>query len=91
MKKDLGTLCLHLSICISLQNASRTALAATNTIKLKTFLIFDIGNNKTQGGQTKDWNDKNDNANYAPSYHMEGLQRGLPFLKKYSIRSTKKI
>ena len=20
-----------------------------------------------------DWNDKNDNANYAPSYHMEGL------------------
>ena len=21
-----------------------------------------------------DWNDKNDNANYAPSYHMEGLQ-----------------
>ena len=35
-----------------------------------------------------DWNDKNDNANYAPSYHMEGLTNGsgLPFLKKYSIK-----
>ena len=34
-----------------------------------------------------DWNDKNDNANYAPSYHMEGFTNGLvlPFLKKYSI------
>ena len=36
--------CLHTSVgCISLQNASRTALCyATNTIKWKTFLIFDI-------------------------------------------------
>ena len=35
---------LHTSVgCISLQNASRTALCyATNTIKWKTFLIFDI-------------------------------------------------
>ena len=24
-----------------------------------------------------DWNDKNDNANYAPSYHMEGFTNGL--------------
>ena len=33
-----------------------------------------------------DWNDKNDNANYAPSYHMEGFTNGsLLFLKKYSI------
>ena len=23
-----------------------------------------------------DWNDKNDNANYAPSYHMEGFTNG---------------
>ena len=23
-----------------------------------------------------DWNDKNDNANYAPSYHMEGFANG---------------
>ena len=38
-----------------------------------------------------DWNDKNDNANYAPSYHMEGFTNGsgLPFLKKYSISSER--
>ena len=42
--EDLSTLALHTSVgCISLQNASRTALCyATNTIKVKTFLIFDI-------------------------------------------------
>ena len=34
-----------------------------------------------------DWNDKNDNANYAPSYHMEGFTNGSgsQHLKKYSI------
>ena len=32
-----------------------------------------------------DWNDKNDNANYAPSYHMEGFTNGSGcHLKKYS-------
>ena len=42
--EDLSTLALHTSVgCISLQNASRTPLCyATNTIKWKTFLIFDI-------------------------------------------------
>ena len=42
--EDLSTLTLHTSVgCISLQNASRTALCyITNTIKVKTFLIFDI-------------------------------------------------
>ena len=41
--EDLSTLALHTSVgCISLQNASRTALCyATNTI-IKHFLIFDI-------------------------------------------------
>ena len=41
--EDLSTLALHTSVgCISLQNASRTALCyATNTIVMKTFLIFD--------------------------------------------------
>ena len=34
-----------------------------------------------------DWNDKNDNANYAPSYHGRFYQwLRLPFLKKYSIK-----
>ena len=38
-----------------------------------------------------DWNDKNDNANHMPSYHMEGFTNGsdLPFLKKYSIKCEK--
>ena len=42
--EDLSTLALHTSVgCISLQNTSRTALCyATNAIKQKTFLIFDI-------------------------------------------------
>ena len=37
-----------------------------------------------------DWNDKNDNANYA-SYHMEGFTNGSgwAFLKKYSIKCEK--
>ena len=38
-----------------------------NTIKWKHSLIFDIIVNKTQGVRP-DWNDKNDNANYAPHY-----------------------
>ena len=45
--------------------------------------------NKTQGGQTN-WNDKNDNANYAPSYHMEGLPMAqVAIFKKYSIKCEK--
>ena len=40
-----------------------------------------------------DWNDKNDNANYAPSYHMEGFTNGsgCHFLKKYSIKCEKRF
>ena len=41
---------------------------------VKTFLIFDINHQQNTGGQTED--DKNDNANYAPSYHMEGFTNG---------------
>ena len=33
-----------------------------------------------------DWNDKNDNANYAPSYHMVLPMAQATFLKKYSIK-----
>ena len=39
-----------------------------------------------------DWNDKNDNANYAPSYHMEGLPMAqVAILKKYSIKCEKDL
>ena len=64
---------LHTSVgCISLQNASRTALCyATNTIKWKTFLILLLNHQlKILAILGPDWNDKNDNANYAPSYHI---------------------
>ena len=37
-----------------------------------------------------DWNDKNDNANYAPSYHMEGFTNGSGcHFKEYSIKCEK--
>ena len=37
-----------------------------------------------------DWNDKNDNANYAPSYHMEGFTNGSGcHFWKYSIKCEK--
>ena len=38
--------------------------------------IWHKSSSKTQG-QDPDWNDKNDNANYAPSYHMEGFYQWL--------------
>ena len=36
---------------------------------------------------------QNDNANYAPSYHMEGSYQWLrlPFLKKYSIKGQQDL
>ena len=67
--------CLHTSVygCISLQNASRTALCyATNTIKWNIPNIWHKSSTKHKEVRP-DWNDKNDNANYAPSYHMEGF------------------
>ena len=53
--EDLSTLTLHTSVgCISLKNASRTALCyATNTIKVKTFLIFDINHQQNTRSQTR--------------------------------------
>ena len=75
--EDLSTLALHTSVgCISLQNASRTALCYAANLIVKTFLIFDINHQQNTGESDPDWNDKNDNANYAPSYHMEGFTNG---------------
>ena len=75
--EDLSTLTLHTSVgCISLQNASRTALCyATNTIKWNIPNIWHKSSTKHKEVRP-DWNDKNDNANYAPSYHMEGFTNG---------------
>ena len=65
--EDLSTLALHTSVgCISLQNASRTALCyATNTIKWNIPNIWHKSSTKHKEVDP-DWNDKNDNANYAP-------------------------
>ena len=75
--EDLSTLTLHTSVgCISLQNASRTALC------YQPILLSENIPNIWHKSSTKhkevrpDWNDKNDNANYAPSYHMEGFTNG---------------
>ena len=73
--EDLSTLALHTSVsCISLQNASRTALCyATNTIKWRKHSNIWHKSSTKHKEVRPDWNDKNDNANYTPSYHMEGL------------------
>ena len=65
-----------------------TALCyATNTIKWNIPNIWHKSSTKHKEVRP-DWNDKNDNANYAPSYHMEGFTNGqLSFLKKYSIKA----
>ena len=66
-----------------------TALCYATTIKWK-YLIFDI-NHQQNMRVRPDWNDKNDNANYAPSYHMEGFTNGsgCHFLWR-NIRSSAK-
>ena len=54
------------------QNANRTALCyATNTIKWNIPNIWHKSSTKHKEVRP-DWNDKNDNANYAP-HHMEGF------------------
>ena len=76
--EDLSTLALHTSVgCISLQNASRTALCyATNTTARNIPNIWHKSSTKKHKEVRPDWNDKNDNANHMPSYHMEGFTNG---------------
>ena len=38
-----------------------------------------------------DWNDENDNANYAPSYHMEGLPMARVAIFKEIFDQVRKI
>ena len=76
--EDLSTLALHTSVgCISLQNASLGPHFVTQPIlQVKTFLIFDINRDKTQGGQTELKQLKTIFTNYAPSYSHEGFTNG---------------
>ena len=59
---------IHLVEAYFLQKCQqdRNFCYATNTIKWKTFLIFDINHQQKHKEARPDWNDKNDNANYAP-------------------------
>ena len=87
--KIWSTLALHTSVgCISLQNAMVTAHFVTQPILLSENIPNIWHKSSTKHKEVRpDWNDKNDNANYAPSYHMEGFTNGsgCHFLKKYSI------
>ena len=94
--EDLSTLTLHTSVgCISLQNASRTALCyATNTIKVKTFLIFDINHQQNTRRSDQIETIKTIIQTTRPRITWKVLpmrSSRLPFLKKYSIRSTKRF
>ena len=91
LSEDLSTLALHTSVgCISLQNASRTALCyATNTI-MKTFLIFDINHqqNTRRSDQIETMSD-NGKLRTSVSHGRFYQWLRLPFLKKYSIKCEK--
>ena len=78
--------------CISLQNVGPHFV--TQPILLSENIPNIWHKSSTKHKEVRpDWNDKNDNANYAPSYHMEGFTNGsrLPFLKKYSIKLRKDL
>ena len=82
--EDLSTLALHTSVgCISLQNASRTTHFVTQPILLSENIPNIWHKSSTKHKEVRpDWNDKNDNANYAPSYHMEGFTNGSFIFKE---------
>ena len=79
--------------CISLQNASsdRTLLRKSLLAKENIPNILEQTINKTQGGCDQIENDKNDNANYAPSYHMEGLPMAQVAIFKEIFDQVRKI
>ena len=91
--EDLSMVTLHTSVgCISLQNASRTALCyATNIIKWKIFLIFDI--NHQQNTRISDQIEtiktilQKLRALVSHGRFYQWLR--LSFLKKYSIKCEK--
>ena len=73
--------CIHLSVVFPSECQQDRTLLRNQYYMTKTFLIFDI--NHQQNKVRPDWSSKNDNANYAPSYH-EGLPiwLRLPFFKE---------
>ena len=74
--EDLSTLALHTSVgCISHPECQAGPHFVTQPILLSENIPNIWHKSSTKHKEVRpDWNDKNDNANYAPSYHMEGLQ-----------------
>ena len=74
--EDLSTLALHTSVgCIS--SECQQGPRALQPILLSENIPNIWHKSSTKHKEVRpDWNDKNDNANYAPSYHMEGFTNG---------------
>ena len=90
--EDLSTLTLHTSVgCISLQNASRTALFVTQPILLSENIPNIWHKSSTKHKEVRpDWNDKNDKCKLRPRITWRFYQwLRLPFLKKYLIKCEK--
>ena len=91
--EDLSTLTLHTSVgCISLRMPTGPHFV-TQPILLSENIPNIWHKSSTKHKEVRpDWNDKNDNANYAPSYHMEVLPMAqVAILKKYSIKCRKDL
>ena len=91
--KDLSTLLPHTSVgCISLQNASRTALVTQYFLNLAFYSNIWHKSSAKHKEVRPDWNDKNDNANYAFLVsHGRFNGSGCTILKKYSVKFTKDL
>ena len=84
---------LHTSVgCISLQNASRTALCyATNTISENIVLIFDINHqqNTRRSDQIETIKTIMQTTRPRITWKVLPMAQVMPFLKKYSIKCEK--
>ena len=80
---------IHLSVVFPSRMIKQDRTYATNTIKWNIPNIWHKSSTKHKEARP-DWNDKNDNANYAFVSHGRFYQwLRLPFLKKYSIKCEK--
>ena len=82
---------IHLSVVFPSRMPAGPLCYATNTIKWENIPNIWHKSSTKHKEVRPDWNDKNDNANYAPSYHAGRFYQWLrlPFLKKYSIKCEK--
>ena len=76
--EDLSTLALHTSVGLYFPpECQQGPHFVTQPILLSENIPNIWHKSSTKHKEVRpDWNDKNDNANYAPSYHMEGFTNG---------------